>query len=177
MTIGALRISAIALGAAALGISLPLPSADAAVHHSVHAAHARVAHHPTSRVAHRSYGRVAHARAGHRMAAGIVTPMATDIARARPSRPDWSSARRPPIRTTAGIIRMDRTMGPAPAITTARAIQTPMATATGRPDIMAVTPAIADTGIMALAGHSAVIGTPEASTPAAPASRPETLAI
>src|SRR5271170_5228399 len=70
MTHGALRISAIALGAAAFVSLSPLPEASAAtaVHHPAHAVHARAAH---------AYGRVAHAhgrhyvsRNGHRYAYG-----------------------------------------------------------------------------------------------------------
>ena len=54
MTRVALRTSAIALGAAAFAILSPPPSAEAAVHHSAHVAHARVAHGSAGRVAHRS---------------------------------------------------------------------------------------------------------------------------
>ena len=60
MTLGALRVSAIALSAAAFVLSSPLSAADAATvaHHSGYAAHPRVSH--------GLHGRVAHAHAGHR---------------------------------------------------------------------------------------------------------------
>ena len=70
MTHGALRVSAIALGAAALVSLSPLSAASAAtvVHHPAHAVHGRAGH---------AYGRVAHAhghhyvwRNGHRYAYG-----------------------------------------------------------------------------------------------------------
>ena len=70
MTHGALRVSAIALGAAALVSLSPLSAATAAtvVHHPAHAVHGRAGH---------AYGRVAHAhghhyvwRNGHRYAYG-----------------------------------------------------------------------------------------------------------
>ena len=66
MTNGALRTSAIALGAAAFAMLSTIPAADAAtaVHHYGHVAHARVGH---ARVAHgHVYGHVARARAGTR---------------------------------------------------------------------------------------------------------------
>ncbi|MGA8583404.1 MAG: hypothetical protein WB715_06125, partial [Roseiarcus sp.] len=58
MTHGALRVSAIALGAAALVSSSPLSAATAAtvVHHPAHAVHGRAGH---------AYGRVAHAYGHH----------------------------------------------------------------------------------------------------------------
>src|SRR5271154_324081 len=69
MTHGALRISAIALGAAVFVSLSPLPEASAAtvVHHPAHAVHVRVAHaNAYGRVAHaHAYGRVAHARGRH----------------------------------------------------------------------------------------------------------------
>jgi hypothetical protein len=60
MTLGALRVSAIALSAAALVLSSPLSAADAATvaHHYRHAAHPRVSH--------GLHGYVAHGHAGHR---------------------------------------------------------------------------------------------------------------
>src|SRR5271155_1192459 len=70
MTHGALRVSALALGAAALVSLSPLSAASAAtvVHHPAHAVHGRAGH---------AYGRVAHAhghhyvwRNGHRYAYG-----------------------------------------------------------------------------------------------------------
>src|SRR5271168_4315411 len=69
MTNRALRVSAIALGAAVFVSLSPLPEASAAtvVHHPAHAVHVRVAHANTyGRVAHaHAYGRVAHARGRH----------------------------------------------------------------------------------------------------------------
>jgi hypothetical protein len=60
MTLGALRVSAIALSAAAFVLSSPLSAADAATvpHHSGYAAHPRVSH--------GFHGRVARAHSGHR---------------------------------------------------------------------------------------------------------------
>src|ERR1700727_384584 len=60
MTLGALRVSAIALSAAAFVLSSPLSAADAATvaHHYRHAAHPRVSH--------GLHGYVAHGHAGHR---------------------------------------------------------------------------------------------------------------
>ena len=60
MTFGALRVSAIALSAAAFVLSSPLSTADAATvtHHYRHAAHPRVSH--------GLHGYVAHGYAGHR---------------------------------------------------------------------------------------------------------------
>src|SRR3984885_14965180 len=60
MTLGALRVSAIALSAAAFVLSSPLSTADAATvtHHYRHAAHPRVSH--------GLHGYVAHGYAGHR---------------------------------------------------------------------------------------------------------------
>ena len=60
MTLGALRVSAIALSAAAFVLSSPLSAADAATvaHHSGYAAHPRVSH--------GLHGRVGYAHAGHR---------------------------------------------------------------------------------------------------------------
>src|ERR1700722_7665433 len=62
MTLGALRVSAIALSAAAFVLSSPLSAADAATvaHHYRHAAHPRVSH------GHGLHGYVAHRHAGHR---------------------------------------------------------------------------------------------------------------
>src|SRR5580692_12527383 len=60
MTLGVLRVSAIALSAAAFVLSSSVPAANAAtvVHHYGHAAHPRVAH--------GVHGYVAHSHAGHR---------------------------------------------------------------------------------------------------------------
>src|SRR5260370_14967888 len=60
MTLGALRVSAIALSAAAFVLSSPLSAANAATvtHHYRHAAHPRDAH--------GAHGYVAHRHAGHR---------------------------------------------------------------------------------------------------------------
>ena len=60
MTLGALRVSAVALSAAAFVLSSPVPAANAATvaHHYGHAAQARVSH--------GLYGNVARGHAGHR---------------------------------------------------------------------------------------------------------------
>jgi hypothetical protein len=60
MTVGVLRVSAIALSAVAFVLSSPVPAANAATvtHHYRHAAHPRVAH--------GVHGYVAHGHAGHR---------------------------------------------------------------------------------------------------------------
>jgi hypothetical protein len=60
MTLSALRVSAIALSAAAFVLSSPVPAANAATvtHHYRHAAHPRVAH--------GVHGYVAHSHVGHR---------------------------------------------------------------------------------------------------------------
>src|ERR1700719_2991334 len=60
MTLGVLRVSAIALSAAAFVLSSPLSAADAATvaHHAGHAAHPRVSH--------GLHGYVAHGHASHR---------------------------------------------------------------------------------------------------------------
>ena len=65
MTFGALRVSAIALSAAALVLSSPLSAADAATvaHHYRHTAHALVSHGAHGNGLH---GYVAHGHAGHR---------------------------------------------------------------------------------------------------------------
>ena len=69
MTRGALRVSAIALSAAAFVLSSPLPAANAATvaHHYGHAAHPRVSHGLHGHVARlRRHRYVAHGHAGHR---------------------------------------------------------------------------------------------------------------
>ena len=84
MTLGALRVSAIALSAAAFVLSSPLSAADAATvaHHYRHGAHPRVSH--------RLARYVAHGHAGHRhyVWPDTATFTAMVIIPARPSRPE-----------------------------------------------------------------------------------------
>jgi hypothetical protein len=73
MTLGALRVSAIALGASALALLSPLPAANAATvtHRYQHVAHPRVAHGAHAYVAHSRTGARHYVwRNGHRYASG-----------------------------------------------------------------------------------------------------------